>query len=723
MRVRGCGSEKFVLIASVDRQENIVELKHYLQITGRWAWLLILGVVLGTAVGYDYAQRQAPVYQASTRAMVMRAPLEQSSDLAYYSDMQLVQTYVQLLTTQPVLDGAAERLGYKVSRDQIKVKQNQDTQIIELSVEDEDPRHTADIANVLLAVLIEQNNSLQAGRYLSTEESLKVQIDQVESQISNIQSDVNQISTQSFKDQLSETEAQIQPLQDEVSALQQEIAALQPGKTQVQRTQIAEKQARIDQIKPLLDLYQQIYSNLVVLGKPVDVGSENSSHMSQLQSTLDLYQQLYLNLLSSLESIRLARLQNTPNIVQIEAAAVPGKPIRPRPLMSAALGGMVGLMLAAGGIFLIEYLDDTLKTPEDVERALGVPVLGFVADMRVRRKKAEDIYILRQPRSPVAEAFRLLRTNLEYAATDKPIRTLLVTSTGPSEGKTTIAVNLAATFSQSKRRVVMMDADLRRPKVHRMFGLANRKGLSNLFENGERIGNVSQVRKDLPNLLLIPSGDPPPNPAELLGSTRMSQLLGQLSGHVDMLIIDTPPSMVADAQILAARVDGVLFVIEPGVTKANMAIAALESFKRSGARVVGVVMNRIPKNRGYYYGGYKYYSAYGSNKQYYSAAKPKHAAEDSLPSPLLQSLPKSATGPAQQPVQAPSGTTLGRTAIPPAETYQQPVKIASDTPMKNKDFFMEAQEDGEHPSLDKLFANVTAPPTRNSPGNRNNGHK
>jgi capsular exopolysaccharide synthesis family protein len=223
---------------------------------------------------------------------------------------------------------------------------------------------------------------------------------------------------------------------------------------------------------------------------------------------------------------------------------------------------------------------------------------------------------MRQPRSPVSEAFRSLRTNLEFASVEKPIRTLIVTSTGPGEGKTTIATNLSAIFSHAKKRVVLMDADMRRPSIHRMFGMSNRKGLSNLFIGSEPTSNIGRVRKDLPNLLIITSGDQPPNPAELLGSEKMGQILNQLGKHVDLTIIDTPPSLVADAQILAARADAILFVIQPGVTRTDTAKAALDSLKRSGTRIVGVVMNRIPKNRDYYYGGYKYYSSYGRSKYY-----------------------------------------------------------------------------------------------------------
>jgi capsular exopolysaccharide synthesis family protein len=553
----------------------------------------------------------------------MRPPLEQSSDLTYYSDLQLVQTYIQLLSTQPVLDAASLRLGFEVKKGQIKVQQNQDTQIIQVTVEDHDPRRTADIANVLVEVLIEQNESMQTGRYASTAESIQAQIDQVEEQISSLQREVDQITTKSFETQLKEVEAQIQPLQDEVSILQQEIAALTPAKTQEQRTEIAEKQARIDQIQPLLNLYQQIYSNLVVLGKPVESESGTSSRLAHLQSTLDLYQNLYLNLLSSLETVRLARLQNTPNIVQIEPASIPKGPISPRPLMNTALAAAIGLMLAAGIVFLVEYLDDTLKTPDDVERILGVPVVGFVAEMRFKKKSAEEVYVSRQPRSPVSEAFRSLRTNLEFASVEKPIQTLLVTSPGPSEGKTTVAVNLAAIFALSGKRVALLDADMRRPHVHHLLEMPNREGLSNLFRSQAAPQSVFRTRLELPNLMVITSGGLPPNPAELLGSEKMSQILAALRNVVDVIVIDTPPSLVADAQILAGKVDGILFVIQPGVTHAEIARASLELFKRAGARVIGTVLNRIPRNRSYYYGGYKYYSPSSESKGYYATNTPE----------------------------------------------------------------------------------------------------
>ena len=587
-----------------------MELKQYFLFFRRWMWLLILGLLLGGAVGYFGSNMQEPVYQASTRALVVRASQERSADLSYLGDQQLVQTYVELLNTQPVRDAAAERLGYEIDKDQVKIQQVRDTQVMQVIVEDQSAKRAAEIANVLVDVLIEQNGALQSGHYASTEESLQAQISQVEKQISTIQSQVDQISTQSFQEQLDEVQAQIQPLQDEVATLQKEIVALDPAWSQERKTQVAEKQARIAQIQPLLNIYQQIYSNLIILGKPVQSGTNENSRLTQLQSTLDLYQNLYINLLSSLETVRLARLQNTPNIVKIEPATQPEKPIRPRTLMNTGLAAFMGLMLAAGIAFLVEYMDDTLKTPDDVEQVLGVPVLGFVAEMQYKNKKAEEVYVSHQPRSPVSEAFRSLRTNLEFSSVHKPIRTIIVTSPSPAEGKTTIAVNLAAIYAQSGKRVALVDADMRHPCVHRLLGLPNRDGLSDLFRTGESVQSVSRTKLELPHLMVITSGSLPPNPAELLGSDRMSQILDELRGLVDVIVIDTPPSLVADAQILSGKVDAVLLVVQPGKTQAETALASMEIYKRAGARVIGTVVNRIPRNREYYYGGYKYYSPY-----------------------------------------------------------------------------------------------------------------
>ena len=589
-----------------------MELKQYFYLFKRWLWLLILGLVLGSIAGYVISTYQQPIFQTSTKVMVSSSSNGQlNSPYAFYNDQQLAQNYVELLKTRPVLDGALDTLGYESFSGSISAKQiGQNSSIISITVESSNPQQAADVANQLVLVLMERNETLQTGQYAASEESLQVQIQQVAEQISKYQNDLDTLSSKSLSEQIALVQTQMEPLQAEVSQLQQEIALLTPAWNQERKVKVAEMEARLDQISPLLNLYQQIYTNLIVLGSPGDQTFNNDALVRQLQSTLELYQQIYLNLINSREALRLARLQNTPNVVQIEEAIVPSSPVRPKPLNNILMAGSIGLMLMASIAFLIEYLDDTLKTPEDVQRILNLPVIGFIAEMQPPKDSDEHIYVTRQPRSPVSEAFRSLRVNLEFAEVGKPLRTILITSPGPSEGKTTVAANLAAIISQGGKTTALLDADLRRPRVHKILGIPNRIGLSNLFREQLDIKSVLNSWNGKKEINVITSGSLPPNPAELLGSKRMGNILRELSDVVDVVVIDSPPTLVTDAQVIAPKVDGILLVIQPGHTHANAAIAMVEQFDRAGGRLLGVVFNRIPRNRNHYYGGYQYYSPY-----------------------------------------------------------------------------------------------------------------
>ncbi|MFH1905820.1 MAG: polysaccharide biosynthesis tyrosine autokinase [Chloroflexota bacterium] len=597
-----------------------MELKQYMALAQRWAWLMILGLIFGAVGGYLGSRYQKPVYQGKTKVMISRSTSQsQASDVtAYLSGQQLTSTYIQLLTTDAVLNIASERLGYELDPDQVTAQAVRDTQIIDIIVEDTDPARAAASANILVTILIEQNDTIQSGRYISMEEGLQAQKTQMENQIAALQTQIDQASTQTVEEQRIWIEDQISALQAESTSLQGDIAKLTPPGTPEEQTLLNEKKARLEQIQPLLALYQQSYTNLVVYGKPVPGGSGSvTTNLSLLQTTQSLYQQIYSSILTNLENVRLARLQNTPNVVQIEPATMQEKPVRPRTMVNTALAGVVGLMLAVGFVFLKEYLDDTLKTPEDIERLLDLSTIGYIAQMKYADDSKEELYVARQPRSPVSEAFRALRTNLEFAGVDEPIKTILVTSPGPGEGKTTIAANLAAIISQGGKRVILMDADLRKPRIHRILGIPNRVGLSDVFRGHLDLQSAIHSFDGSEGMSVITSGSLPPNPAELLGSAKMIQILDELKNQTDVVVIDCPPSLVADAQVLAAKVDAVLLVIQPGYTHIDSAKATLEQLGRADAKVVGAVLNKIPRERGYYYGGYRYHYYRGDQYQYY----------------------------------------------------------------------------------------------------------
>jgi non-specific protein-tyrosine kinase len=227
--------------------------------------------------------------------------------------------------------------------------------------------------------------------------------------------------------------------------------------------------------------------------------------------------------------------------------------------------------------------------------------------------------VANNPLSPISEGFRSLRTNLEFAAIDKPIRTLQITSSSPSEGKSTIAINLAAVVAQGDRRVLLVDADLRKPALHDYLGLSNRRGLVDVMRDPEMLDEVINELEE-PKLKVVTSGKQPPNPAELLASERMDQILAELMEIADLVIIDTPPAIISDPIALSAKVDGVLVVIEPGKTKIGAAQVLMEQLNRAGARVLGAVLNPVSRRSSHYYSKYNYYSTnYYHSKGYYGS--------------------------------------------------------------------------------------------------------
>ncbi|WP_237483126.1 CpsD/CapB family tyrosine-protein kinase, partial [Levilinea saccharolytica] len=255
------------------------------------------------------------------------------------------------------------------------------------------------------------------------------------------------------------------------------------------------------------------------------------------------------------------------------------------------------------------------QVAREIAQLFEAPVIGYIPEVKSSRSR-EALMSADEPRSPFAESLRSLRTNLEFSSVDKPLRVLLVTSGGPGEGKTTLAANLGMVMAQAGKRVIVVDADLRRPKLHKFLGVNNRVGLSDIFLNHRTIQAITRPWRDS-DMGVITSGSLPPNPAELLASDKMRQFIEGLKEQCDIAIIDSPPILVADAAVLASRVDGVLVVMNPGKTDRNSGSATFEQLRRVNARVLGVIFNRIPANRAEYYGGYHHYSQYYS---YYAAS-------------------------------------------------------------------------------------------------------
>lgn len=351
-----------------------------------------------------------------------------------------------------------------------------------------------------------------------------------------------------------------------------------------------------------------------------------------LKREFETNQQLYENLLRRLKDATVSAGLRATNIHVVDTALLPSIPVRPKKLLNIAIGLLVGMILGVTLAFVEEGLDNSVKSAEDVEKLIAVPTLAIVPEAalnggrpswlrRLREPKpsadgAVELTVLKQPSSLLAESFRSLRTAILLSMAPRPPQAILVTSPQPNEGKTCTALNLTLALAQRGARVLIVDADLRKPGIARPLGLSEERGLSSILTGAHSLEEVLYQLETLPNLWVMPAGLRPPNPAELLCSSSMGQLLERLRQMFQHVIVDSPPSlMVTDATILSSLVDGTILVAQPGVTTRAALARAHKLLESAGARVMGVVLNRVSSRNSdldYYYGYYhsRYYRSY-----------------------------------------------------------------------------------------------------------------
>ncbi len=362
---------------------------------------------------------------------------------------------------------------------------------------------------------------------------------------------------------------------------------------------LTEIQNNLDQAKKQVDDTEAQISQL-----RATPSASNQDRITSLQQQLSQYQSTYGSLLQAQQQMSIASSQVGAQISVAEEAVAPSVPVSPRVKLNTALGGVLGLMLAVGMVALLGYLDNTVKTSDDVRLLYGAGAIGAVP---ATANLSTDI-ILNHPRNAATEGFRALRTNLQFATAEKDIHTLAITSNRPGDGKTTLAASLALVVAQGGQSVVLIDADLRKPRVHRQFkGLQNRVGLTNALRGTHDDPHDLLQETGIPNLRVMTSGPLPSNPPDTLYSPALHKLIEDLKQEADLILFDTPPLAVSDPFIVAGAVDGMLLVAWSGRTRRNEISSALERIGLSGTPVIGIILNRVDlQGEGYYY----YYRSY-----------------------------------------------------------------------------------------------------------------
>lgn len=366
---------------------------------------------------------------------------------------------------------------------------------------------------------------------------------------------------------------------------------------------------------------------------------EKSLRLARLERSAKVDEKIYLMMKEKYEESRITEVGQLGNIRIIDLAKEPRVPISPNKRVNLMLGLILGLGLGVGIVFVREYLDDSIRSIEDIQR-IGMPLLASIPEIQLDKamKKIKirnpqlqfkgsntqeiETMISRMishfaPKSPIAEAYRTLRTNLQYSKSDKELKSFLVTSPGPREGKSTTIVNLAITIAQTGKKTLLIDSDLRRPVIHSIFGTDKGQGLSNCIIGKSELMDVVQAT-EINNLHILPCGTLPPNPSELLASNSMKQLLERMKENFEMVLFDSPPIIaVTDAAVLSSILDGVILVYRFRQTNRNAAKRAFELMKSVDAPLLGAILNNVQVESMYgsYYYYYHYYYYYGKDKE------------------------------------------------------------------------------------------------------------
>jgi tyrosine-protein kinase len=578
-----------------------MELRTYLDILRRrWKLIAAATMIVALTAGITSALK-TPMYQAGAQVLLRpNDPLEQigterqASRNAVDADRYL-SAQLDIIESEVVAREAAKEVpgaSLKELRRQVNASQSGATDIVRISATDPDPARAAKVANAFAKAYIENRRQFAVA-------GLERAAKEIDAKLAELQDRVAQLDSQIEDDQTAQEKAAAK--NKKPTPLPAPVATTLPG----------QPVAPVPVPVPAVDNFT-----------PTDDQALSAARYAAALQYQSLYAQQQTLLVN--KSLKKGEAE------LIAEAEVPESPASPKPKRDTALGGIVGLLLGLGIVFLKEQLDERLRTREEAETATGLTVLAELPFDEESEREPDKLASHLHPTGAMAEATRGLRTSLTFLGVDEPLRRIVVTSSGPAEGKSTVAANLATVYAQSGLRTIVVSADLRRPRIDSIFGIEGGVGLSDVIAGLAELGRpssngsgpkVESVEGTLAaalrptavdGLFLLPAGKLPPNPAELLGSKKAQDVLDALSGLADVVVIDTPPVLaVTDAAVLAPRADGVVIVASAGQTHKGALARSASTLAATHARVLGLVFNKVEGKSGSGYGSYGgYYRAY-----------------------------------------------------------------------------------------------------------------
>ena len=543
-----------------------MEIYQYIRpVLKRW-WLILLLVIAATGTSIYYVRQKPPIYQSSITLSLSSDQNILISNSVSEQTNQLVASYVRYLRTTAFAELVIQREGLNISAGELvsSISANvvPGTSFFKITATGNDPQRVQLLATTIANNFIEENLSQQ---------------------------------------------------REQIKALQ---LANDPDKVQVLLAEKLERERQYyeQQVEILRRQVSQI------LNQPDS--AEKNELLGTTQQQLSGYEERLLQIMRDQISLQPESEKDLIKVpVIIEPAPLPTAPIRTQDVQEVLYALVASLILGVSLAFGLEYLDYTVKGPEDLELLVGQRALAVLTETKQLSKNNPHLFVLSHSRSPLAEAFRALRTNLQFNRVGQRLRSIVITSANPGEGKTMVSSNLSVVLANAGQKVIVVDADLRRPSVHKRFQLTNQRGLTTLLldKNPTELSVMEQHLQAGPvdNLYVLTSGPIPPNPSELLSTEVAHQIFEALEGVADIVIYDTPPALtVTDGVILASRSDATLQVVLSGVTRRNLVTATREVLERVGAKVLPPVLNRVKKGDvGYYYYQYYYSNKYTSEEK------------------------------------------------------------------------------------------------------------
>jgi len=595
-----------------------VNLKDYLLILKKRipviiGFLLIIPTVVAIRVSLE-----VPVFRATSNILIERRPPSASKEKYIYTTPLDIDTQLKVLKSRVLGERIYEEA--KLAKDtdfnqsddpvgalltKVSFVNPRKTNVVLISADDTDALRAALIANAYARGYIQYDIDMRNRSARDSSVWLREQLDEVKEKLKNAEINLNAyiqenkiIVTPDYRNRL---QGQLEGLKSEKSQLEAQWAESSKRYKEKHPQMIALK-AQLNEVSTRLE--QEITQMLDLNNKMVQY--------NVLKNEVDSNQNLYESLLESTKETGVAEKGQISAIQPIDTAQVPGLPYKPQKKKAIVQALLFALFGGIGFAIFLEYFDSSVPTAEDISNYINLPFLGYVPTCAKedRGEGEKAMLCFRKPTSSMAECFRALRTSIMFSSPeDKPLKSIIITSSLPGEGKSFLSLNLAIIFSQMNEKVIFIDGDMRRPKLHKNMNIDNKEGLSTYLIGGI---NLDSIIKSTPvaNLSIITSGPIPPNPSELLSSSKINSLLQELGTKYDRIIVDAPPGLaVADTLLLANIVDGVLIVIKGGSTRLEPIIGTKKKMLETKAKIIGVAINNIhPEKEDKYYYYHYYYS-------------------------------------------------------------------------------------------------------------------